>query len=55
MAKKKLIHYVSINLKIESNEEDKPTKEEIKEALDKKLESDPNFEHVEVFDSEEND
>jgi len=52
--KKKLIHYVSINIKVKSDEDEKPTKEEIQESLNKYLESDPIFEHIEVYDSEDN-
>lgn len=54
MAKKKLIHYVSINLKVKSDELNKPTKEEISQALKAKLDQDPELTDIEVFDSEEN-
>lgn len=54
MAKKRLIHYVSINLKVKSDGEDKPTQEEISDALKAKLSEDPTFKDIEVFDSEEN-
>lgn len=55
MAKPKYAHVMSINLLIKTKTEDRPTKEEIKQALDKYLKDDPEFQDVEWIDTEEED
>ena len=54
MAKTKFTHIMSINLAIESDSEERPSKSQIEEALKKVRDEDPDFEHVEWVDTEEN-
>lgn len=50
---KKYVHLMSINLEIESKSEERPTKEQIRSALEKFLKEDPELENVEWYDTEE--
>lgn len=52
---KRFEHIISINLVVKTGSEDRPSKEEIKAALDKFLDSDPNLHGVEWVDTEEFD
>lgn len=50
---KKYTHTISINLLIKTDSEDRPTKEQIAEALKSYQDKDPIYEHVEWYEHEE--